>query len=415
MIQNTMDRWAIDVPARSCGGEERETERVMIISCIHQGYELYGSDRSFVTTVESIRAAFPEADIEVVLPRHGPIVPMLEAVATRITIEPLWVLRRRTLLRLATVELVRLPAAMIRAWSRLRRSHLVYINTSVVTDYILASRLCPGKAILHIHEIPQGFALKVLRAMVCWSAADIVFNSKATRDAFALPATRATRVIYNGVAGPASPEPTTFDGRRPLRLLMLGRLSRIKGQEILVEALTRLGDRLQPTVRIVGDAFEDATRAQRLGDLIAARGLSDSVELLRFAPDPSAHYRWADVVVVPSRLPESLGRVAIEAMAFGRPPVASAIGGLGEVVADGETGWLVEPDSPDALAEALRRIIDEPTAWRGFAAAARRRYEALFSETAAASATSAVLHDRLRRDRHGLARRIGRSALSGPG
>ena len=378
----------------------------MIISCIHQGYELYGSDRSFVTTVASIRAAFPEAEIDVVLPRRGPIVPMLERVASRIVIEPLWVLRRKSLLRLATVDLLRLPVAVLRAWLRMRRSDIVYVNTSVVADYMLASRLCPDRAILHVHEIPQGLTRTLLRALVRWSAADIIFNSNATRDAFALPDTRPAHVVYNGVAGPAVPEPPTFDGQRPLRLLMLGRLSRIKGQEILVEALARLGGRVQPEVRIVGDAFEDGARAQRLRHLIGARGLSRSIELLPFAPDPTPHYRWADVVVVPSRLPESLGRVAIEAMAFGRPPLASAIGGLAEVVVDGETGWLVAPDSPAALAEALQTIIDAPAAWCGFAAAGRLCSDALFRAPAGASATAAVLREHLKRHNRQMTRRI---------
>ena len=370
----------------------------MIITCVHQGYELYGSDRSFAATVAGIRDAFPSAEIDVVLPRHGPIVPLLEGAASRIIIEPLWVLRRRDLKRLATIGLLELPAAVFRAWSRLRRSDIVYVNTSVVADYMIAARFCTGRSVIHIHEIPDGLTLRLLRTLVRWSRADIIFNSCATRDAFALPAGSAARVIYNGVAGPPEPLPQSFDGSRPLRLLMLGRFSRIKGQEVLIEALGLLPQRLRPEVRIVGGAFEDQSRARSLADLIAARGLADTVSLMPFTPDPGPLYCWADVVAVPSRLPESLGRVAIEAMAFGRPPLASAIGGLGEVVEDGRTGWLVEPDSPPALARALETIIADPAAWADMPAAARRRYETLFSEPTAAAATQAALCDLLARD-----------------
>ncbi len=84
--------------------------------------------------------------------------------------------------------------------------------------------------------------------------------------------------------------------------------------------------------------------------------------MLPFVPDPSEHYRWADIVTVPSRRPESLGRVAIEAMAHGRPPLVSAIGGLVEVVIDGETGWHVPPGDAAALAGKLREIILRPDA-----------------------------------------------------
>ena len=61
----------------------------MRIVCVHQGYELYGSDRAFIDSVAALREAWPQADIEVVLPHDGPICGPLRASATRIVIEPL--------------------------------------------------------------------------------------------------------------------------------------------------------------------------------------------------------------------------------------------------------------------------------------------------------------------------------------
>ena len=69
----------------------------MRIVCVHQGYELYGSDRSFIDSVTALREAWPLAEIEVVLPHAGPICKPLQAAATRIVIEPLFILRRRGL------------------------------------------------------------------------------------------------------------------------------------------------------------------------------------------------------------------------------------------------------------------------------------------------------------------------------
>jgi glycosyltransferase involved in cell wall biosynthesis len=77
-------------------------------------------------------------------------------------------------------------------------------------------------------------------------------------------------------------------------------------------------------------------------------------------------------------------------MSFGRPALVSAIGGLTEVVADGETGWHVPPGDPEALAERLEAIVARPEDWRGFAANARARYERLFSREAAAEALAAA-------------------------
>ncbi|TPI36170.1 glycosyltransferase family 4 protein [Mesorhizobium sp. B3-1-6] len=394
----------------------------MRIACVHQGYELYGSDRSFAESVAALRAAFPAAEIEVVLPREGPIVDILKPHASRIVFEPLWVLRRQAMLKLATIEMARLPAALWRAWRRMRDNDLTYINTSIIADYALAARLLPRKALLHIHEIPEGVLRKVLVALMRWSKADLIFNSRATRATFGDPPAldakgRRTHVVYNGVAGPAAALPMTYDGSRPLKVLLLGRVNRIKGQEVLLDAVASLQAELRDRVevRLVGGAFESVEREQALAELVGRMGLTGHVEVLPFVSDPADHYRWADIVAVPSRRPESLGRVAIEAMGWGRPPLVSAIGGLVEVVADGETGWHVPPGNAAALAGKLTEIILRPDLWRDFAAAGRARYEAVFSEPIAAAAIVAIVADKLKATppRQGRAR-VAREAETSP-
>lgn len=381
----------------------------MIITCVHQGFELYGSDRCFIETVRTLRAAYPAARIDVVLPRHGPIVPALRPFASRVVIEPLWILRRKGLARRLTVASIALPRAVLRALRRIRASDLVYINTTVVADYLLAARLLPGRSIVHIHEIPEGAVLKVLRGLIRWSGADVVFNSHATARAYALPARANARVVYNGIAGPAAPNRGGYDGSRPLRVLMLGRISRIKGQDVLIEAVAALPEALRRRIelRIVGSAFEDDARERALADRIVAAGLAEQVSLEPFVADPAPLYRWADVVTMPSQRPESLGRVAIEAMAYGVPPLVTAIGGLPEVVEHGRTGWIVPPGGPEPITRALADMLADPAAWRGFGQAARLRYEALFSEASAADGIAAAVRAPLQR-----ARERGRPAVS---
>ena len=368
------------------------------ILCIHQGYELYGSDRAFAESVTALRAAYPDAHLEIILPRSGPIVSLLQPLASRIVFEPLFVLRRKTLVSTAISSPVALPMAVFRAIRRLRACDLCYINTSVIIDYMIASRFVPGKTLLHVHEIPEGRSRAVFRALAQRSGASIIYNSRATRDAFALPKGSDSRIIYNGVSGPKDWKPTDYDGRRPLRLLMLGRINRIKGQEVLLEALAGLPSALRANIRarIVGSGFEDPTAEDRLRALVAALELSDVVSIEPFVDDPEPLYRWADVVAMPSRRPESLGRVAIEAMAFGRPPLASSIGGLKEVVTDRATGRLLPPGDAAALGAAIAEIMAEPDGLRPYAEAGRARYEALFSETAAAAAIANAAADLLR-------------------
>lgn len=373
--------------------------RELRITCVHQGYELYGSDRCFIETVRALRAAHPRAQIDVVLPQGGPIVAALEPSASRVVLEPLWILRRKNLARLATLGLMTLPGAVLRALRRIRASDLVYINTSVVADYLLAARLSPGRCIVHVHEIAEGPVRAVLRGLIRWSGAGVVFNSRATEQTFALSSRTLTRVVYNGIAGPDERNPATYDGTRALRVLMLGRISRIKGQDVLIEALASLPEatRRRIAVRIVGNAFEDEAREHALAERIAATGLSEQVSLQPFVADPAALYRWADVVTMPSQRPESLGRVAIEAMSYGVPPLVTAIGGLPEVVDDGKTGWIVAPGGPEPLADTLARIVADPESWRGFGQAARARYEALFSEQSAADGIARMVQATLGR------------------
>jgi glycosyltransferase involved in cell wall biosynthesis len=382
-------------------GRQAGSAPVTRITCVHQGFELYGSDRCFIETVRTIRAAHPTARIEIVLPRRGPIVAALDPYGDAIVIEPLWILRRKNLARLATLGMMALPFAVARALRRIRDSDLVYINTTVVADYLLAARLLPGRSIVHVHEIPEGAVLKVLRGLIRWSGANVVFNSRATERAYALPAEATARVVYNGIAGPAEPNGRDYDGTRPLRMLMLGRISRIKGQDVLVEALASLPSAVRSRIelKIVGSAFEDAAREEALAARIAETGLAQQVTLQPFVDDPSALYRWADVVTMPSQRPESLGRVAIEAMSYGVPPLVTDIGGLPEVVADGKTGWIVPPGGPEPIAAVLARIATEPASWRGFGRAARERYETLFSEASAAEGIDAMVRATLRRAR----------------
>lgn len=374
------------------------------IVCIHQGYELYGSDRSFAESVAALRLAYPSATIEVVLPRPGPIVGLLEGVASAIVFEPLWILRRKALPWLIATGVVTLPLALMRAARRFARCDLAYVNTSVIIDHTLAARFFPGRVIQHIHEIPEGVMRPILRGLALWSRSRLIFNSRATRDAFAPPAARPGHVIYNGIADPGAWAPTGYDGTQPLKILMLGRINRIKGQEILLEALAGLPEaaRRKLSVRIVGSAFEDAALEQALRHRVAALGLGETVSIEPFLDDPEPLYRWADIVVVPSRRPESLGRVAIEAMAYGRPPFVSAIGGLREVVVDHVTGRLLPPGDADALASALIGILDDPTCLAPMALAGRARFLELFSAPAVASAIGALAREMIAEQAQGI-------------
>jgi glycosyltransferase involved in cell wall biosynthesis len=355
----------------------------MRLLCVHQGYELYGSDRAFIESVAALRTAYPAADIEIILPRHGPIVAHAEKFATRVSIEPIWVLRRHDILKIAAFGWARLIPACRRAMARMRAADLVYINTVVIVDFLLAAHFCPGKVLVHVHEIPESIARPIFRTLLLWSHAELIFNSQATKAAFAMPAVTTQHVVYNSIAGPSHVVPLDYDASRPLRLLMVGRINRIKGQDLLIEALTRVPSSLRSRfeVRIIGGAFaNDAARERALRDRVQREQLGAVVRFEPFCADMEPLYRWADVVCVPSRRPESLGRVAIEAMSCGRPVIAAAIGGLVEIVEDRATGRLFAPNNASALAALIVDAIANPGIWRDYGLAARSRYQTVFGE-----------------------------------
>ena len=143
------------------------------------------------------------------------------------------------------------------------------------------------------------------------------------------------------------------------RVLTAGRASREKGFDVLLEALARPA---ASTVRAT--LIAEGPELAALEAQVAATGLADRVELRPLVPRRRLFALMAEhhVVVVPSRT-EGLGMVALEALALGRPVVASAVGGLPTVVEDGVDGRLVPSDDPAALAEAVATVaLRRPTA-----------------------------------------------------
>jgi len=368
--------------------------------CVHQGFELYGSDRTFVQSLRALRKRFPDAEITALLPRQGPLQAAVEPVVDRLETTDLFVLRRSELKQAGPALLGRLIRSVRRAAARIRQHDLTYVNTIVLLDFILASRLARRPVLIHVHELPLGIERFAFSAVLACSRARLLFNSQATRNTFVLPPWRATDVVHNGTPGPGR-VPVPPAGPRPdrsLHLLMLGRFSSWKGQSLLVEALGRLTAEEQASVRLrlVGDAFVGQEHyVTDVQERIERLGLRQTVSVLPFVDDPGGLYAWADLVVVPSLKPEPFGLVAIEAMSFGRPVVGAAHGGLCEIVEDGSTGRLFRPGDPDALAAAIRDYAQHPERLDQAGRAAQRRFVERFEEQVYLSAVGRIAAEAL--------------------
>ena len=139
-------------------------------------------------------------------------------------------------------------------------------------------------------------------------------------------------------------------------VMLPGRLSRIKGHGVLIEALAKRGKRDLWCV-LVGSADGKEGYRHELQQLIERRRIGDMVKIVGNCTDMPAAYRVANLVVSPSLVPEGFGRVPVEAQAMGRFVIASNVGGTRETVLDGETGKLIPPGDVDALAAALDEAV----------------------------------------------------------
>lgn len=335
----------------------------------HASVELYGSDLQLVETAAGCVDA--GADVVVVLPGDGPLAERMRDVGARVETLDMPVLRKA---HLTPRGIVALGAATLRALGpmtrliRRVRPDTVLVNTLTIPAWLVAARLAGVAPVCHVHEAEADarWVVRVGLAAPLLLARAVVVNSAAARDVVvsAVPALRRrTRVVYNGVPGP--PEVAVADGGAgaapgSAHVVLVGRLSPRKGSDVALEAVALLrGTGRDVRLTLCGSVFagyewfEDQLRVRA-----AADDLAGAVDLVGYA-DPWEWFARGDVVVVPSRV-EPFGNVAVQAMLAGRPVVVSRTQGLAEIVRDGETGLLVRPGDPVALADAIAELLDDP-------------------------------------------------------
>lgn len=283
--------------------------------------------------------------------------------------------------------------SLARALARAAQGYAVICANSQKALFVsaLASRLMRRPLIWIVHDIitDPAFSRNTRRAAVLFAnlfASRVVANSRASAEAFIEAGGRAERVriVYCGFDPAAHPQASPGAGadiRRRFGLGdapvvgLFGRLTPWKGQHVLLKALRELGD---VQALIVGSALfgEDAYAAE-LRQLAETEGVADRVRFAGFQDDVANIMAGVDIVVHASTHAEPFGRVVVEGMLAGRPVIATGGGGVNEIVTDGETGWLIPPNNPRALAAAISGVLSDRQAadriaTAGRASAARR-------------------------------------------
>lgn len=242
------------------------------------------------------------------------------------------------------------------------RGDLVIANSNYTRDHVLAEhKLDPAKIV----SIPRGVDLE--RFNPSWVTPDRV---EALRTAWGIES-----------------------ADRRIRLLLAGRLTRIKGHLMIVEAAAQMKAQGHADFLIIfaGDDQGRTDYRLEIEAAIAQQGLADQIKVVGHCDDMPAAYQVCDIAMLPTTKPESFGRTAVEPQVMGKPVLASDHGGTTETVLSGETGWLVKVDDAAAWATAMIRAIDiGPGRLAAMGQVAANRARRLYSVDAMCEATLAA-------------------------
>jgi glycosyltransferase involved in cell wall biosynthesis len=192
------------------------------------------------------------------------------------------------------------------------------------------------------------------------------------------------RFIYNGIADPASRANGTggAQGRDPdvPYCLMLATYEPRKGHVFLLRAFRLVANDF-PGVRLCIYGFGSPEQKQVVTDEVKSLSLEHHVSLNDFTTETGPLISNARVLVVPSQAFESFGLTIIEAMAFGTPVVTTDVGGMPEVLAGSHAGYVCPKDDPVAFADAIKRILGNPSLAADLGRNGRQTFEQRFTSS----------------------------------
>lgn len=356
----------------------RSSSAARVVAFAHCSAEMYGADRQLRESVAALVGGGWRAIV--FLPERGPLFQALRDDDVDVRLVPFPVLRKSDL---STRGLWRLLSTVPRTVFDVRRTlrsegvGVLYVNTLTLPWWVLGGWLSRTPVVSHVHEAEAEGSSLVRGALVAplHLARVVIVNSLAARRAITtlLPRLdRRIRLVYNGVSPRHESMPKQHVAQGARRLALVGRLSPRKGTDVAIEALAVLSARGHDvSLDLCGSSFPGYEWfADELHERAGRPDLRGRITFHGYISDVDAILARADVVLVPSRV-EPFGNAAVEAQLACRPVVASRVQGLEEIIDHGETGVLVPPDDPDALATAVERLLDEPEHADRIAAAGR--------------------------------------------
>lgn len=344
---------------------------------INQSSELYGADKALLELIENFP---PNFNPIVVLENEGPLKELLLEKGIKIIKCPVIKLNR-SMLSFYGLYRILVDATkgfyIISKETKSIKVDLVHSNAVSVLIGSIYSFFYNKPHLWHVHEIIENpkIIAKLYPRIVYFFSNRIVFNSKASYNQFLKiypKIEKKSEVIYNGQSRrfPLSDEKMIKEIKENLFktssekivIGLVGRISRWKGQYLLLEAFNKLIKKNSCIHLVfVGSTPPDQNHFLiKLNEMISEFNIGNNVTIVDFQKNIWQIYDAIDISVVPSIEPEPFGLVATEAMLSNKAVIAANHGGLCEIVIDNETGLFFEPRNCDELAKKIELLVLNP-------------------------------------------------------
>ena len=289
------------------------------------------------------------------------------------------------------------PRTLARLRGLIREEHIDLVHAHLPTMGIVARLASPVPVVYTEHNMADSYrplTRAANRITYSRNAATTAVSGAVAGSVGTWPGP-SVNVIPNGVAVRVEDDEVVKArhelGLSPSDLLVahVGNIRPGKGHDVLIDAAVILHKRM-PAVTVVSIGGEKYPGdLDRVRNRAIEEGLEDHLRFMGRRPDALAFVAAADIFVNPSSV-EGLPVAILEAMALGRPVVATAAGGVPGIVKDGETGILVEPNEPEALAGGIERMLNDPYLAEEMAASARAMVEREYGLEPMVRATEAI-------------------------
>lgn len=366
----------------------------MRILIFHNSSDLYGASKILLFTVDILNQN--EHNCLVILPSKGLLTEEFDKVGISYKIINLAALRRKYFNIPGIYNRIK---TFNKSWKQLKllikeeRPDLIYTNTSGIIISAFLAKKYQIKHVWHLHEIiqkPKLFSILIGKMINRYSDKVVVVSNAVKAHWETYVDSSKIKRIYNGIKTDLFLE-TTSNLRNELKIdeseiviSMIGRINHWKGQDYFLEIAELLNAKFQKLkFLMVGDPFPGNEHLlAKLETKIASLHVKDNLINLHYRSDINRILNATDIFVCPSILPDPFPTVILEAMATGKPVVATSLGGALEMISENETGLFIPVNNPEKAVEIISTLIHNPQLISAYGMEGQKRLNNYFSYNA---------------------------------